>query len=374
MPSLPKRSLRHLANSSAAADTVSGNTTVLFWSSVTRVNNTCPRFVYTDMTHDGLADHFERLFMILALAFEHKDLGVTVVLQHDAFSQKSIHSPHGYADVVEKIFGVPTFLNISYVTSVYQPRMMAIGTNNEVGLYLKRQRDFGKEYPCNSLVKMDVYDMCHGFWCPFFWSGEAKRILQPLLRQSFAANSGCEPYKHAPPLAADNKEPASSLINVVWHLRTGDACLHCTASDILYYSSIHTFIAAALGSKPYRNIIVHQPHPSVHIPTLFASVPNITLFTSDDISHTTCLFFGANILVATGSSFPSLVPWFAPHFFPIMIEEERKWAESQKGKYLYVSTVEEGGFHLKEGLLILNQTVDDLKKALKIQQDLFVNF
>lgn len=339
----------------------SKNTYMHTWSTVTEVNHTCPRFVYTDITNDGLADHLERLFMILAMAYEYKELGVTVVLQHDAFSQKSIHNEHGYAKIIRELFGIPTFLNLTFVNNVYHPRFMNIGTNHEIGLYYKRQRDFSKDFPCNSLVNMDIYDMCRGFWCPFFWSGEAKHVLQPLLRQSFANQSYCRKYQNVPPLQ-------STSINVVWHVRTGDACLHC--NDHFFYKSIHSFVDAAIKSShmPYHNIVVYREHPTVNISSLFSSVPNITLFTSDDIAHATCLFFDTNILITTGSSFPSLVPWFSPPFHPIMIEEERKSAANQKGKYLHVSSLLDGGFHVKAGQFVANQTIDDLKAALLIQQ------
>ena len=325
------------------------------WDSVLVVNKTCPRFLYIDTRHEGLGDQLECLFVGLSLAYKNRNASITMVVE-DTFGHTSNHLKEGYRDIFHNVLGIPRkLLNITTVRQLYHPKEIGIGYHDEYGEYLNGKRNLDVSLACDTLISVDVYDSCHG-WCPFHWSEEMQRILKPLLRTTLFHTPTCF-NSIQPPLLPH-------VINVVWHVRSGDICLHCADSDDQYYRKVQSFLSLVLAGLPHQSIVVHLPTFSHRIPSLFKSVSNVTLFASENVTHAVCNFLNADILIATGSSFPALVSWFTPHYRPLIFEEQRNAANKFNSKYQYAIAPEDA-LRLSDGTLVSNVTVAETLAILQ---------
>jgi hypothetical protein len=111
-------------------------------------------------------------------------------------------------------------------------------------------------------------------------------------------------------------------VNVVWHLRTGDICLKCGDSD--YFGKITRFIEDGLNKTvEAKHVMTYQHRDDNRIKDV-SSVMHADVFTSSVIEDVVCLFLRADILVTTGSSFPTAIAQFTRPFQPIVFVEINK--------------------------------------------------
>jgi hypothetical protein len=329
------------------------------WYVSTRVDETCPRFVYIETLKNGLGDQLERLFVGLALIYSYPTLNLTMVIE-DGFAQKSVHYDHGYSNIMYDVLGLSTDLNrLSAVRQKYHPREVSIGYHNEYGAYMRRERDLAGSFPCNTMQVLDVYDSCQS-WCPFFFSGEMQTVLKPLLRKSLRNKSTC--FKQH---GRFNHVLNHTQLNIVWHIRSGDVCHHCDQGR--YYTGIYEFIISSFtnSSLPipkHQNVVVHQSQFSPNIPTLFADVPFLVPFSPDNLTDVICTFLNADVLIATGSSLPSMIAWFTDEQQPLLFEDVRYDAVAQKARYMH-GNVQQDSIHMHDGAIYGN-TSADLIRAL----------
>jgi len=319
------------------------------WRPLFTVDEACPRFLYIEIKKEGgLGDQLERFFTALSLVFQNKDHNITMLTEYGSIGRESVHlaSDDGsYKDIVHNVLGIPHIaLNLSTVRSVFRPREIAMERFGVYGDFLTGMRNYSEIAQCNDLVIVDVYDSCQA-WCPFVFSEEMELLLQPLLRETRKHSNKCHDIE-----APLRKE----VVNIVWHIRTGDICLHCEDRFGKYYQNIYSFILLALpAGTPHQNIIVHQADSKHYLaPQLFDGLANLTHFTSDNVTHAACNFLSADVLMLTGSSFPSMVSWFSPHFQPLVLQEKRSQADfNHHSRYPYAISPGEA-FRLDDGVLV----------------------
>jgi len=317
------------------------------WRPFFTVDESCPRFVYIDFSKQGgLGDQLERFFTAFSLVFLYRDQRITMLTDYGTIGRDSVLFPESnYDDVVHNILGFPRIaLNLSFVRKKIRPREIALESLGYYGDFLIGKQNLSTSMQCNHMVVVDVYDSCRA-WCPFVFAEEVESALRPILRETRNYSNSCHEFDA--PLKRE-------LVNIVWHVRTGDICLHCEDIGGLYYQGIYNFISMVLPhGTPHQNIIVHQPDSKHHLaPELFERIPNSTHFTSNNVSHAACNFLNADILVLTGSSFPSMVSWFSPHYKPLILQEKRDLKDfNRHSRYPYIISPGEA-IRLDNGIVV----------------------
>ncbi len=373
------------------------------WNPMLKVNAECPRFIYTDTGHDGLGDQLERLFMGLALAWQAIDDSVTIVVP-DTFGKKSLHFSHGYHELFHDTLGLPKDIStLSVVNSKYPNINRVLLQEAKLVSFLDGTISIAKDIPCNTIVDVDIYDVCGGFWCPFRYSGDLQRILHPLLRQTFQFGGNC------PAHATDKSNKTgkkSEQLDVVWHVRAlaldSDAqqyaCKYC-ANPKHYFSGIYSDIlkesVAGSGLAMKHTIITRindhhklgeheQKDKKGDLRQKYTEYFGISgdngdpvdVALSESLPHVVCSFLRADVVVSTGSTFPDMVSWFAARQKPVVLAEERSFLgfgkEPEKYKYRWTvsNSTDVGAFHLENGRLAgdeahVVQAKKDIAQAMK---------
>ena len=285
------------------------------------VDKQCSRFIFVNTAFEGLGDQLERIFLALSLIHAHPNMNISLVVDDNFGSLSPFHYLPGYGTIFYDILNIPRqILLISTVHKLYRPDHILMVGKHDFGSYLMKTMNFESSFPCNTMFEVDVYDSCQGNWCPSLHEEEMQLILKPVLREVFAACNNCRYATHFTPLIP-------SLLNFVWHVRSGDVCYHCNSPN--YYHDIYEFIISSfkrhhISMPSHQNIVVHQKTFSRHIPYLFHEIPHLVLFNSEHMKDIVCTFMNTDVLISTGSSLPSVLAWFT---FPerlVLIEDGRK--------------------------------------------------
>jgi len=121
--------------------------------------------------------------------------------------------------------------------------------------------------------------------------------------------------------------PAERSVNLLWHVRTGDICLHCEPEALnSYYLPLWQRLRSALGGRPFTLRFETQRLENVSfLRPAFAEAQ----FTTSPLLDCICLFLTADVLITSGSGLPVAVSAFAPPFTPVVFEEVRKEARME---------------------------------------------
>jgi hypothetical protein len=225
--------------------------------------------VYVDTWYHGLGDQLERLLLGMSVSYLHKYSQITLVVD-DKFGTVSQHLKGGYEEIF-RLLGLPTyrFLQLSTVNRHFKPVRRLVLNNYRA--ILDKAPTLIK---CGEMHEIDIYDSCIG-WCPYFFIGETQKILKPLLRSAYKNESKCLNHKFkkiihvnessltisfSANLKISNEEiprintavHEGSLsnfspinpekLNIVWHVRSGDICLHCSTNGKFMYMCIYNYI------------------------------------------------------------------------------------------------------------------------------------
>lgn len=110
-----------------------------------------------------------------------------------------------------------------------------------------------------------------------------------------------------------------SYVKIVWHVRTGDICLHC--GDESYFDRVHKMLEESLAGHKYKIFFEAQDQ----VDFLKVDFPTAQYNIESSLTETICNFITADILITSGSSLAPLVaaiggmPWK-----PIIFEEKQK--------------------------------------------------
>lgn len=311
------------------------------------VDPNCPRFVKAELGLQGFGDQINHYYYYLHMA---QLLSATLIVEG---FESGFHVGQRYYHMISQFLGLKKDLNISSVNQIYN------STGNLKVIYLSFpelrsiiQRGELSKFPCNVVLRSNIGDcktqMRRGkenvqasvLWC---------LTSQVMNNQScLENNSECTFYDFIEPLLPvlrkyanprlkcrqmgigfDNKSDAKNVedrINVAWHVRQGDICLHC--KDQGYYTRMYKLVqqtAKYLTSKtnPNINIVVDiefaKLKSAIHI-------PGAKIMGQKPMLETLCRFYTSDIFVTSGSSLSDAV-LFAEPFYPVVIEERRKAAD-----------------------------------------------
>jgi hypothetical protein len=283
------------------------------WNELIAINTTCPRFLVVNMVNEGLGDMLSRLIAGVAVAI---NLKATLVFYHE-FWRFSNHLESGYGNIFETELGIP-FLEVKLLKNIeqsYKPFIIPGRIQPDMGIY--SPSNYFDKHPCNSLVHMSYSCFGPADWCTWYISSNVQYISKPIIDDSIrriANHPLVEPLNR-------------SVLNIIWHMRTGDICLHCTNAS--KFERVHRFIETLLGpelANRTRTIVVHKADD--RIPELFKNIPNVFMYTNKDERNAIRLFRQTDILITTGSTFPNSVALFTPLHRPVVFQTLDKDAET----------------------------------------------
>jgi hypothetical protein len=169
---------------------------------------------------------------------------------------------------------------------------------------------------CNVLYTSGLYS-CPGVrdgWCDFLPSYDSLKSTLWKLRRNHARQKCFERglgFK------------ASSTVNIVWHVRAGDICLHC---DPQYYTSLYARLMTAAPELLAANQLAFESQGTIDFLRNHDTFRSAMFFSKSSVVESVCRFLTSDILITSGSSLPAFVAAFAPPWSPIVLEERRKEA------------------------------------------------
>jgi hypothetical protein len=113
----------------------------------------------------------------------------------------------------------------------------------------------------------------------------------------------------------------SAAINILWHVRTGDICLHCRGGEQYYPPLINKLKHILDGIAPYNFTFLMQKTMD-YVPHLLRAGHSVQINTT--LMDSICSMLTSDILITSGSSFPATVSLFALPWEPVVLEERRK--------------------------------------------------
>jgi hypothetical protein len=244
------------------------------------VNAHCPRVIACRTDNGGFGDQLEHFVYCMQAAL---DMNATVMLDDMSFLESGHKGAEEYLEA-SGLLGITVLGN-----APAQPDCQ--------GGFVKPAEIWG----CGDAV---------GGWCHNVHSrrGILNSVLLSVLRRNGAVHSCAT--RLDPPLRA-------GLVNVVFHVRAGDVCLHC--DDVPFVRSVLGYLS---GLRTH--VIFESSFP---LPEMQAAFPQAE-FRRSGLLGAVCLMLLGDILVTTGSSLPAMVAAFAPPSAPLVFEELRKEAQA----------------------------------------------
>jgi hypothetical protein len=219
-----------------------------------------------------------------------------------------------------QLLGLNFSLNLTYVKDLFKNLTFNTYRFEEV-LRKSKAMNSGKEkMPCYSAIESDI-GSCEGGWCPLtFPNYKFHEEVLWILRNNTARERCLRKQM------GFKGSKSHSSVNVAWHIRSGDICLHCQSAD--YHSHLLDLLSSAVNGGGGHwgkrgdglNVVFESQSP---IPDLQAAFPNASFSSNSSLIASVCTFLTADILVTSGSSMP-VVAAFAPPFSPLIFEERRK--------------------------------------------------
>lgn len=208
-------------------------------------------------------------------------------------------------------------INISLAPRPKADNLKLVALNLEELRVLNSAIATGARAPlCDVMVQTSIRS-CNG-WCDFSQTYASLNNVIWLLRCNMAKQT-CQAHKLGFP-------PNDSNVNVVWHLRNGDVCLHCDRAA--YYTDIH---ARFFNVLPRPAKLFFESEYSMPFLESEPAFKDAEFRHNRTILDTVCTFLTADVLITTGSSLPVFVAAFAPPWHPIVIEEMRKEVSEENG-------------------------------------------
>ena len=309
--------------------------------------DSCHVQVDCELGHAGLGDQLEHLVHYLHVS---KLLNATCRYASDVFTlenrwaketlAKSQH--HGMSEylAVAQLLGINTTNAVPFDEPF---KRQPLTYQEAVELHERLQN--GSALPaCGTLYEVSLYSCkdARNHFCDFRLGYDSLTNVIWDLRRNAArtecTNKGLSLSRHP--------------VHIVWHVRTGDVCLHCNASFASYYTDLAAKLKSLL-KIPVRFIFEAQSHQVDFLKE--DSIFKDAVFNTDAaLMATVCRFLTSQILITTGSSFPVYLAAFSAPWSPIIIEEERKEADYGADVYRKHFFNSEEAILMRQGKLLLD--------------------
>ena len=297
------------------------------------VDNDCLRFVLGETCTEGFGDQLEHYIYSLYIA---KLLNATVITDGFATGPAKHIRTDEYAKVAEKLLGIDFTVTAKTVMDKYHPKIRTVSYDDAVTMYQQM-----RSTPCNSFIISDITS-CGRTWCHAVRQFDSLRDTIWMLRNNHSL-AICNEWRQNVSLSDaernSNTSKNPSVVRVVWHVRSGDICLHCNDAD--YFKRTHRLLQTAL--EGYNFTVTFESQYSV--PEIEQLFPEHTFRINSSLIDTSCDIISSDILITSGSSLPPLIaavggsPWH-----PIVFEEIMK--------NFYVNDVTHHFFAYDEAILL----------------------
>jgi hypothetical protein len=281
------------------------------------------------------------------------------------FGAAYFHRGEDYSRMTS-ILNIDQSLPWSVVIAKY-PSLKSIGMSLQD---IVRLHQNGSSVPCNTAVISTIRDCPPTNWCisqypehDFF-----SAAVQAIRERKKDPRARCMESKVGFPLEF-------SVIRVVFHVRTGDLCMHCR--DVKYYENILDVIERSIrrvegdGAESYSQKAIF--HSKDRLPELEERFPSADFKYSGSIESTSCDFLTSDIFIAGGSSFGAIVLFSLNPFWPLVFEDIQK--EFNPSAKLYRSHVYpiNSSVPLMNGAPILSDDLIDgrMKKLMSYRRAYF---
>ena len=234
---------------------------------------------------------------------------------------------------------VATFLGIDVVRnleSLKHLRHIAV-TVTEAETFHERLTTKNTDFPCSVYYSSDI-NSC-GKWCFAFNDFKGKKYIRGFLqRKGIVAKSNC--------VQKGYHNFDEDVIQIVWHVRQGDICLHCTTS---YQTKLYQQLLPSLKKRNIPWNITFESQGDLSFIKKDPVLNKSYFIDKSTLVSTICRFLTSNILITSGSSLPTVIAAYSELWNPIIIEEHRK----EGGSLHYFSPdeavlVEEGNMLISE--------------------------
>lgn len=276
--------------------------------SLTNVSTTCPKFLFCkSLGNAGLGDQFQRW---MYCAYMSKLFQSTLVINYDEFSRNPSHVGAQEYQLIASILGLKNSLSISDVKREYHPISVTMNVSKILENY-NIIDDSELNIPCGSVVNTTNEDCTDLNRCTFSAEHNFVGEISPHIRNN-SSRKYC--VDHNLGFIGD-----ISLLNVLIHVRTGDACMHC--NDVEYYKRVFRIIELGNYARiPTKLHFISQKKSS----QFQYSFPQATFWLSRNVLEDVCAILTSDILVNTGSSFPSFVAVSETPYWPLVFEDVMK--------------------------------------------------
>jgi hypothetical protein len=277
------------------------------------------RFLECGFGPEGLGDELERYLYCHWIA---RVLRIKHVLAAELARPKNHSHHHSGADQHGSVTALLGITNHSQEDVLRRfPGIQTHYFTRDTALAFRREN---RDLPCPALASSHIIT-CNATTFPFRWCDagppEVGSVFQWLSKpvnsevDQVAVKRRCNQLGLGIPRMGE-------VLNVVWHVRAGDICLHCEAGAPSH-KRILASLRSAIGTRPFK-ISFESERP----PTFIMAEPEFAdadFLVNSSLLATVCRFVTADVLITSGSSFPIMVSAFSPP--PIIIEEQRKEVE-----------------------------------------------
>ena len=320
-----------------------------------KVSDECPIYVYCQSIDKGFGDKMVWYIYCMNVAKIFEGALLVDPDMWQAVSEDWEGQPHKdseqYYNIAKDIFGIKFQPGTKrFIEELVLERKFSkqIWKFREIFDYFEGIRRNGTAFHpirCNTIIESYV-GSCAGSDCTMAVSKyQFIDSVKWVLRSSSNVRRNCElknlGFKY------DDK-----MINVMWHIRTGDLCLHC--KDPNYVADVYDYLVELVGLKKkdvkeFMNTFIES---SYALSELSDNTVGMHLkFTQNKLEESICKFVTSDVYIGSGSSLSSILA-FAEENSPIIMEDRRKvlkrWGDSElqqfEQNYFFSNAI-----HINEG-------------------------
>lgn len=297
------------------------------------IDKKCPLFVLARTGTAGLGDQLEHYIFSLFLA---KMFRATIIVEGFNVGPVKHSGASEYLWIASQLFGINMVLNLSYVSSVYNPKIVDISYDTALELH---QKIISSNYSlgCNVMINTDVYS-CKKEWCHLVRNFQSLKATLWTIRNNDAKSRCLKLQKYGliknSTTHIDVNESKGTILQVVWHVRQGDICLHCNDGD--YYDRIFKMLNESLTGFQYKITFVSQNEMNF----LRYKFPKSKFIHNSTLVESVCKFVTADIVITSGGSFLPMIAAFGGNpWRPLIFEEQIRhiYLKQQKSHSHYFS-------------------------------------
>lgn len=292
----------------------------VLWRASATVSD-CPRYVKCSTGGEGLGDQLEHYIYCVHVGVL---LGAEVVVEgfEDGGHVGGARGHHEYLEVV-KLLGVQPISRASVAVTLPNESFTEQHVTFRQVLNIRdSSRTNNYSNPCRVVYLTDIRS-CNfngDDWCDNGPTFDAFVNTYSRLRRNQAKHD-CMKLG----LGFHDRGASGSTINIAWHIRTGDRCIHC--NNVSYFNGVYTKLLEVPSILHSHSLAIDSTDAVAWLwkEKLFNNTTS-RFHSQERVINSVCRFITADVLITSGSSFAPMIAAFLPPLSPVVVEEQRKEA------------------------------------------------